>query len=264
MRFHHFLIAAILILAISFGCDEETPEEVTNEKNSGEVQGVVSDEETHDPIEGAMVKIGEAVALTDAGGKYSLTDIPFSEDMEVAVTAENYAEYEGSISLHQELLFINIDLLPVDSPSALILEFLRDFSEDIEALDPDRIPSIQDFLSEDYVASEDVVTLIGIKAGVVPANYDELPDTILTIIEKYSELEFEFADPRVEFEGDLAIVNMKFEVYAETKAQPPIPAKKWEIIIDGELHLRDQNGDWKLVYWQLIPPFHRFMEEPLE
>jgi len=264
MRVHLFLIAVILVLAIFFGCDEETSEEIANSINSGEIQGVIANEETREPIEGAMVTIGEAVALTDAGGKYSLKDILFSEDMEIAVAAENYEGCKDSISLHQELLFINIDLLPVDSQSAVILELLRDFSGDIAALDPDRIPSIQDCLSEDYAASEDIVTLIGVKAGVVPTNYDELPDTILTIIDKYSELEFEFADPRVKFDGDLAVVNMRFEVYAETKAQPPIPAKKWEIIIDGELNFREQDGDWKLFYWQLIPPFHKFLEEPLE
>jgi hypothetical protein len=53
---------------------------------------------------------------------------------------------------------------------------------------------------------------------------------------------------------------MRFEVYAETK--PPEP-KKWEIVVDGKLDLRMQNGDWKITYWQLIPPFLKFEEKPL-
>jgi hypothetical protein len=58
---------------------------------------------------------------------------------------------------------------------------------------------------------------------------------------------------------------MRFDVYAETKPNPPaVPAKKWEIVVDGRLDLRKENDDWKITYWQLIPPFLTFKEEPLE
>jgi hypothetical protein len=155
-------------------------------------------------------------------------------------------------------------MVPVESPSVQILEVLEALSGNIEALDPDKIPSIQSLLATDYVAASDPdvdqATIFGVAAGVVPPDHDGLPDTILTIIDKYDKLKFKFADPDVEFSGDSASVQMRFEVYAETK--PPEP-KKWEIVVDGRLDLRKHNGDWKITYWRLIPPFLKFEEEPL-
>ncbi len=133
-------------------------------------------------------------------------------------------------------------------------------SRDIEALDPDRIPSIQSSISKDYTPADNPATMFAVFAGVVPPSYDELPDTILNIIDKYDELVFKFADPSVKLNGDSAVVLMLFEVYAETK--PPEP-KRWEIAIDGRLDLRKENGNWKMTYWALTSDFHKFEEEPL-
>jgi hypothetical protein len=263
MRLRHVLLFLSVTLAVLTGCSEDS-EKAVAVIEKGDVHGTIRDKETGDPIEGASVDIGGKVALTDKDGKYALKGIPFSDKIDIVVSAANYSEYEETISLGQELLLFDIGLVPVDSPSARILEVLKAFSRDIEALDPDKIPSIQSRLSEDYIAANDPVndqaTIFGVAAGVVPANYDALPDTIMNIIEKYDKLEFKFADPDVEFEGSSASVRMRFEVYAETK--PPEP-KEWEIVVDGRLDLRKQNGDWKITYWQLIPPFLKFEEKPL-
>ena len=100
-------------------------------------------------------------------------------------------------------------------------------------------------------------------AGVVPPDHNEIPNTITDMIGKYDKLEFEFADPNVEFIEDLASVFMRLEIYGEVKAVPPEPAKKLEIIVDGRLDLRKENGEWKIIYWELIPPFQKFEESPL-
>ena len=84
--------------------------------------------------------------------------------------------------------------------------------------------------------------------------------TIGGIIEKYDKLQFKFADPNVEYSGNSASVLMRFEVYAETK--PPEP-KKWEIVVNGRLDLREHNGDWKITYWKLVSDFLKFEWEPL-
>lgn len=263
MRLYCILIFLSVSLAIFTNCGEDSEEDVDVIEN-GDIQGTVTDKETGDPIKGATVDIVGKVTSTDKDGKYSLEEILFSDRVHIIVTAADYADYENTISLHQELLFLNIGLAPIDSPSAQILEVLGAFSGDIEALDPDRIPSIQSYLSKDYVVADDEATFLGVFAGVVPPNYDGLPDTILNIVGKYDKLEFDFANPNVEFSGDSASVQMRFEVYAETKPKPPEPAKKWNIVVNGRLDLRKQNGDWKITYWQLIPPFLKFEEEPLE
>ncbi|MFC1718843.1 nuclear transport factor 2 family protein, partial [Candidatus Poribacteria bacterium] len=131
--------------------------------------------------------------------------------------------------------------------------------QDIEALDPERIPSIKSCFSEDYIAANDQATFIGVVAGVVPADFQVLPDAILNIVEKYSKIEFKFADPDVELDEDTATVLMRFEVYAETRE----PAEKWEVIVNGQLDLRKEDGDWRITYWRLIPDFIKFEKEPL-
>lgn len=260
VRFHHILIFLIVSLAVIIGCGEDLEEEAVPEIEIGDVHGTVTDKETGDAIAGASVDIGGKVASTDEDGKYGVKEIPFSDEIHIVVTAAGYREYEGTISLDQKLLLTNISLVPVESPSAEILDALEALSSDIEALDPNRIPSIKSRISEDYTAANDEATIFGVFAGVIPPNYDGFPDTILTIVEKYDKLKFRFADPSVEFSGNSAKVQMRFEVYAETK--PPEP-KKWEIVVDGRLDLRKQNGDWKITYWQLIPPFLKFEEKPL-
>ena len=259
MRLCYILLFLFVSQVVFAGCGEDA-EEVVVVIESGDVHGTITDKETGDPIEGASVDIGGKVAPTDKDGKYAVKEIPFSEEIDIVVTAADYREYEDTISLDQELLLRNVELVPIDSPSAQILEVLEALSRDIEALDPNRIPSIKLYISEDYTAGDDEATAFGVFVGVIPPNYDGLPDTILTIIEKYDKLEFKFADPSVEFSGDSAKVQMRFEVYAETK--PPEP-KKWEIVVDGRLDLRKQNGNWRITYWQLIPPFLKFEEKPL-
>ncbi len=259
MKLHCFSIFLLAGLIAFAGCDEDSEEPIPVIEN-GDVYGVITDKETGDPIENALMSIGDKTAATDVDGKYLLKEILLSDEINVVVTADDYEEHRDTISLDQELTSFDVELAPVDSPSDEVLKVLEALSKGIESLDSNEIPSIQSLFSEDYVAANDEATAFGVFAGVVPPNYDELPETLLTIIGKYDKLEFKFANPDVDFNGDSASVQMRFEVYAETK--PPEP-KKWEIVADGKLDLRKENGDWKITYWQLIPPFLKFEQKPL-
>ena len=262
MKHHCTSIFFFIVLSFFIGCGEDS-EEVISVIENGNIQGTITDKETGDFIKGASVDIGGVVVLTDKDGRYTLEGISFSDKIDLIVTAINYNEYKTNIALDRELLLLDINLVPVESPSVPILEVLSAVSREIGSLDPDKIPSIQSHFSEDYVAADDEATFFGIFAGVVPPNYDEIPNTIENIISKYDELEFEFINPDVELSGDSASVKMQFDIYAETKPKPPTPAKKWEIAADGRLDLQKQNDDWKITYWQLII-FLKFEEEPLE
>ena len=163
----------------------------------------------------------------------------------------------------QVLMILNFNLVPVSSPTETILALLKRMSEDIGALDTARIPAIKACLAKDYVASDDLVTKIGVDAGVVPANYETLPDCMKEIIGKCNKLEFKFSDPQVKYTGDKATVEMMFEVHAETKPKPPDPAMRLDIVIGGRLDLRKEGSDWKITFWQLLPPFVKFVNQPL-
>ena len=263
------MVFLLLSLAAFAGCgeDAETPEDPIDEIKSGDISGIVTNDETGEPVENATVNLDSKVVLADANGKYIVQEIPFSDRIEISVTATDYREYNTNILLDQPLLIFDISLVPVNSTTDQILEVLESLSQDIAALDPNRISAIQSLFSVDYVAASDpasdLVTIFAISRGVVPPDFNGIPDAVLTIVEKYDKLEFKFVDPDVEFEGDTASVIMQFEVYAETKPEPE-PAKKWEIIIEGRLDLRKENGDWKITFWRLIPDFIKFEEELLE
>ena len=265
MGLHYILFSLLLVALIVFaGCGEDSQEDEEDGADIakvGNIQGRITDKETGKPVENANVDIGGNTALTDSEGRYILEGLLFSSEMDVLVTATDYREYKGNISLNQELLLLDIGLEPIDSPSASILELLEAFSREIEALDLDRIPTIQSYLTEDYTAAkEDPATAFGILAGVIPPDFETLPETIENIVNKYDKLDFTFANPNVEITGDSAIVLMRFEVYAETK--PPEP-KKWEIIVDGRLELKKQEDQWKISYWKLVGDFLKFESEPL-
>lgn len=271
MRFYCILISLLLSLTIFVGCGEESANDDDDDNGkpdvvagNGNIQGTIINKETGDPVEDASVTIGGETALTDADGQYVVQGISLAENIDVIVTTSGYVEYKGIITLDRELVIFNINLVPVDSQSARILEVLEALSRDIAALDPGRIPAMQLYLTEDYIASPDEATMfLGVFSGIVPADYDAFPDTILNIIDKYDKIEFVFANPDVELDGDSATVLMRLSIYAETKPVPPAtPAKKWEIVIDGRLDLRKENGDWKITFWQLIPPV-TLNEEPL-
>lgn len=270
MKLHYVPFLLFIGLIVSTGCEVDSAEDGNDVSGiedgddvveTGNIQGTITNKETGEPVENATVDIGGNTTSTDSEGRYILEGLSFSSEMDVLVTAPDYRDYKDTISLNQELLLLHIGLEPIDSPSASILECLEAFSREIEALDLDRIPIIQSYLTEDYTAAkDDLATAFGIAAGVIPPDFGTLPETIENIVIKYSKLDFTFANPDVEITGDFAVVLMRFEVYAETN--PPEP-KKWEIVVDGMLELRKQEDQWKISYWKLLGDFLKFESEPL-
>ena len=257
-----FALFLALFFVVIAGCgnsaDESGNDIVTAQ--SGEIFGTVTDKETGIAVEGATVKIGDETVLTDNNGKYSIKNIPFSNNISIIVTASGYEDYNGSSSLQQELMSLNIEIVPSQSPSAPILAVLESLSSDIEQLDDNKIPDITSHFSPDYVAGDDEATAFAIFAGVVPLNYDAIPDAMENINKKYSKLIFDFANPDIDFGDDSATVLMRFVVDATTN--PPEP-KKWDIIVDGKMIFEKQNDEWKMTFWGLIPPFIKFEENPI-
>lgn len=263
MGFRFLALFLALLFVIIIGCgdsaDESDDDIVTAQ--SGEIFGTVTDKETGIAVEGATVKIGIETALTDNNGKYTIKNIPFSNNISIIVTASGYEDYNGYSALQQELMSLDIGIVPSQSPSAPILAVLESISSDIEQLDDNKIPDITSYFSQDYVAGDDEATAFAIFAGVVPPNYDAITKTMENINKKYSKLTFDFANPEVSFEGnDSATVLMRFVVDATTN--PPEP-KKWDIIVDGKMIFEKQDDEWKMTFWGLIPPFIKFEENPI-
>ena len=253
----NFLLIFLIIFA---GCAKDAEEDNIIIIKQGDIFGTVTNKETGKPIENAYVNIGGKTVITKADGRYIIEDIPFSDDIGVMVTASDYIEYSRIVSINQDMLALDIVLVPAKSPSADVLAVLDALSSEIESLDPDKIPLIQSHFSEKYTTDEGEAMAFGIFAGVIPPSFDKIPETMMNIVNKYTWLEFKFANPVVKLIDDSASVQMRFTINAETK--PPEP-KKWEIVIDGKLDLKKHDDDWKIEYWELVPPFLKFEENPL-
>ena len=270
MRLYRVLVFLLPGLVFLAGCgeDAEIPEDPVDQIENGDIHGTITDMESGALLEGASVSIGDQVALTGTDGKYALKGISLSDKIEVSVASDGYRDNRTTISLDRELILLNISLAPVDSSSDQILGVLAGLSQDIEALDPDRTPSIQSCFSEDYIAANDPVkdqaTFIVILAGIVSPDYEGIPDSVLTIVDMYSKLDLNFVNPDVELDKDTASVLMRLEIYTETRPDPPNPAKKWEIVVDGRIDFRKEDDDWKIIYWRVMPDFLKFEEKPLE
>ena len=263
MRWCYVLVFLTVSLAFNAGCgndSEGNPEVDVAVIESGGIFGAVTDGETYEPIKDASVSIGDNSVFTDEKGKYIIEDIPFSDRMNVVVTAADHVEYKGTISLHQELLSFDVSLMPVDRQSEHILAVFDVISKEVGALNTDRIPSIQSCFSRDFTSGEDDATLLGVFFGVVPPSYSEIPHTIENIVDNYIRVKFSFTDPEIKFKGESATVLAYFTVVAET--DPPDP-KQWELVIYGRFDFRRENGGWKITYWEVIPPFIKFVERRL-
>jgi len=257
------LVFLIFNLAFNAGCGNDSADDPAVDVavvESGGIFGKVTDGETHEPIKDAAVSIGDDSVFTDENGKYIIEDILLSDRLSVVVTAADHVEYKGTISLYQELLSLDVSLMPVDRQSEHILAVFDVISREIAKLDTGRVPAIQSCFSRDFTTGEDDATLLGVFFGVVPPSYNGIPHTIENIVDNYIRVKFSFTDPEIEFRGDFATVLAYYTVVVETA--PPDP-KQWEIVIYGRFDFRRENGDWKITFWEMIPPFIKFVERRL-
>jgi len=247
-----YSLAFLLIsLTIFTNCGDDSEESDTLIEDV-DISLTVLDIDTGDPIENASVNIGGKTGLTDANGKYILKGASLPDGVHVSVVAANYREYRDTISLDQEPLLFDINLARIGSSSAQILGILESVRTDFAVLDLNRIPSVQSYFSKEYAASENPSTYAVVLLGIIPLNYDKIPDTVATTVEDYSKLELKISDPRIEFSGDSASVWIQFEYCSETKPKPPESPKRSEMTSDARLDFRKENGGWKITCWELL------------
>ncbi|MGB9596605.1 MAG: carboxypeptidase regulatory-like domain-containing protein [Candidatus Poribacteria bacterium] len=244
------------IIFISCGGDSEEKQIIIEQ---GDIFGIVTDKETGQPIKGATVQIANKTAQTDDNGRYMINSIPISDKIEITVKASDYQEYKDIFSFKQELLSYNISLIPLKSPTVPINFILDSIGADITSLDAKKIPDIQANFSKSYVASNSDATIFGVIAGVVPANYDAIPKSIETIIDKYTKIEFKFVNRDIKIDGDNASVLMRIKIKAQTK---PPDAADYDIEASGKIDFKKENDNWKITFWELIE-FFKFEQNPI-
>ena len=111
----------LLILSLYFGCG--TDDDVDNEvpimpdqigsSNTGAITGAVTDINTNLPISNAVVKFLDREVKTDAEGKFTLSEIPYTDDQKLTVEVKFYETYTKTIVLNQKQLTLNVSLTPI-------------------------------------------------------------------------------------------------------------------------------------------------------
>ena len=114
------IIILLLILSVHFGCGTDDgdregtkmPVEPGTSTN-GTIIGTVTDANTNDPIVDAVVVFLDREVKTDAEGKFTLTEIPYTADQKLTIDANFYKTYSKTIVLNQKQLNLNIALTPI-------------------------------------------------------------------------------------------------------------------------------------------------------
>ena len=117
----HLIFIFLLILSIHFGCgtdddvdkvDSKMPDQPST-SNTGTIIGTVTDVNTNQPVSDAVVKLLDREAKTDAEGKFTFTDIPYTDNQKLTVEVESYETYSKTIVLNQKQLTLSVTLTPI-------------------------------------------------------------------------------------------------------------------------------------------------------
>ncbi len=114
------ILILLLFLSICFGCgtgediEKESPKLPVQPETSttGTLTGTVFDANTNKPILGATVEFMGKEVKTDAEGKFTISEIPYTENQKLTVHSENYQESSKNVTLNQEKVTINVTLTP--------------------------------------------------------------------------------------------------------------------------------------------------------
>ena len=228
---------------------EQVQLNVSLDPKYGAVSGAISDGTTHNPIQGAIVKLLDKTIITEANGKYNFIGIPYSGNLSLMVVATDYEPKTENFQLREPRVGLNIRLMASTDPKMEILQFLERFSALIESLDTGKLKTIEELFSESYVASDDPTTLLGLATGVIPAKFNDVSQTIIVVFEKYDALQFQFKEIDVDVTNSRkASARFTLHIISEEGPRP----NKREILVDCLIDFRKEGSVWKIVFWQLF------------
>lgn len=112
---------ALLLLTVFLlvpGCDDEP---LTTPVTTATLTGTVVSSATGQPVAGALVDFGVAVATTDADGRYRLIGFGFSGQRTLACMADGFEEYTETVTVEPGTVTHDITLTPVDPSIPLLV-----------------------------------------------------------------------------------------------------------------------------------------------
>ena len=132
---------------------------------------------------------------SDVDGKYTFAEIDFSDEVTITVESLDYADKTRIVALNTEKLTVDISLKPLTNPDEEIRGLLDRFSKLIETVDIDKLEEIEGLFTEEYLASDDLVTqFFGLNTGVIPANRNAVTPVFTALFEDFNLVRFRFRD----------------------------------------------------------------------
>ena len=245
------LIPVFSMLALLlFGCGEEEKKDEGGFHPSpkGIVYGWVKDEASKEPIPNAQVTLKGETATTDQDGNFYFTDVEYSEQINLEVSAPHYKPHSESIALNKpelsRVIYLKRDFDPQKEIESLIdrVEML------IGSDDPKNIPELKSLFSRQYKASDDDATTFVVSLGLIPKNYDDVFLCVSSIFKKYDEIKFDFSNIKVvaptAYRAD---ARMSLTIGVK-KAEED---KKAEVDLKCTLSFVRGSGDWQISSWKL-------------
>ena len=235
------------------GCGEDAPVPPVGPVGSpdvGMVSGTITNARTGHPVRGAVVNLLGRQWESDAGGRYSFARVDFSDAITITVEALDYAVETWTFELKEENLTVDIPLTPLTNPEEEIRNLLGTFSELIETVDLDKLEEIEGLFTEEYLASDDLVTrFFGLNTGVIPVNYDDVTPAITTLFEEFNRVQYRFHDIEMNIPHTRqASARLGLDIITEKGAR----SVRREILTKCEIYFRKEESNWKIFFWQLF------------
>lgn len=105
-----------MFVHLGCGTDDDVDQKVPvkiDSSNTGVIIGTVTDMNTNLPISDAVVKFLDKEVNTDAAGKFTLLEVPYTDNQKLTVEVKFYEKYSKTIVLNQKQLTLNITLTPI-------------------------------------------------------------------------------------------------------------------------------------------------------
>jgi hypothetical protein len=256
IRTRFFLTICLMI--IFFGCGEDspvTPVGPVEEPQIGMVSGTITNAKTGRPVRGAVVNLLGRQRESDAGGRYSFAQVDFSDAITITVEALDYAVKTWTFALKAENLTLDIPLAPLTNPEEEIQELLGRFSELIETVDLDKLEEIGDLFTEEYIASDDLVTrFFGLNTGVIPVNYDDVTPAITALFEEFNRVQYRFHDIEMNIPHTRqASARLGLDIITEKGAR----SVRREMTTKCEIYFRKEESSWRIFFWPFSGSFSK-------
>ena len=248
---HIRLFLIIYLAALFAGCGEDTPvSPVAPLESVGLVSGTITNASTGLPVRGAVVTISGRQWESDVEGKYSFAQVDFSDALTIAVEALDYAGETRTVALNTENVTVDISLVPLTNPVDEIRSFLDKFSALIETVDTGRLLEIEDLFTEEYLASDDLITrFFGLNTGLIPVNRNAVTPVFTALFEEFNLIQFQFRNIEMDVPHPRqASAKLGVDIITEKGAR----SVRREIVTRCELYFRKAESGWKIFFWQFL------------